>query len=150
MHDIVRNTCENRLVNIIGLPGIGKTSLTKNVVHYIADRKIFKAGIIFLHSKGYMNCEIFLKKLFINFVYDNFELDKDELKDIESANAEGLLKMCIYFLKNIDENILIVFDNVEDLLYYDKKAIRNLINDLLVKCPLIHILLTSRTTLGVM
>ena len=29
---------ENRLVNIMGFPGIGKTSLAKNSVKYIAER----------------------------------------------------------------------------------------------------------------
>jgi len=41
-----------------------------------------------------------------------------------------------------------VFDNVEDLLYYDKQAFRVLINDLLIQVPNLHILMTSRTTLG--
>ena len=41
-----------------------------------------------------------------------------------------------------------MFDNVEDLLYYDKQAFRVLINDLLIQVPNLHILMTSRTTLG--
>lgn len=42
MFEIVHNVFNHRLVTLIGLPGIGKTSLCKNAVHYIADRKIFK------------------------------------------------------------------------------------------------------------
>ena len=42
MFDVIYNVCHHRLVTIIGLPGIGKTSLSKNAVHYIVDRKIFK------------------------------------------------------------------------------------------------------------
>lgn len=56
--------------------------------------------------------------------------------------------MSIQFLKEQDEPFLIVLDNVEDLLYHDKHALRLLINDVLNECPLVHILLTSRTTLG--
>lgn len=41
-----------------------------------------------------------------------------------------------------------VLDNVEDLLYYDKEEFRNLINRVIVQCPTIHILMTSRTILG--
>ena len=44
--------------------------------------------------------------------------------------------------------MLVVLDNVEDLLYYDKKAFRNLVNDVLTQCPNIHLLLTSRAILG--
>jgi hypothetical protein len=56
--------------------------------------------------------------------------------------------MSLNFLKSILDNVLIIFDNVEDLLYYDKKAFRILVNDLLVNCSQISILMTSRATLG--
>jgi hypothetical protein len=59
----------------MGLPGIGKTSLCKNAVHYMADRKLFKHGIIYMALKGYLNCELFMKKLVQNFVLQNFDLD---------------------------------------------------------------------------
>ena len=57
---------KNRLVNIVGLPGIGKTALAKNAVHYMYDRRIFKLGIIFFSLKGYKNCDVFMKKLVSN------------------------------------------------------------------------------------
>jgi adenylate kinase len=72
MFEVVHNICNNRLVTIIGLPGIGKTSLTKNAVHYIADRKLFKFGVIFLQLKGYISFELFMKKLGVDFVMKNF------------------------------------------------------------------------------
>ena len=45
---------------------------------------------------------------------------------------------------------MLVFDNVEDLLYNDKNTFRVFVNDILVECPHVHILITSRTTLGVL
>ena len=68
MFEVVHNVMNNRLVNIIGLPGIGKTALCKNAVQYIADRKLFKQGILFMPLKGYFNCEIFIKKLVLNLI----------------------------------------------------------------------------------
>lgn len=74
LQDVIRNIYQHRLVNIIGFPGIGKTALAKDVTHYLAERKIFKTGIIFMPLKGFMNCELFLKKLLVAFVSDNFQL----------------------------------------------------------------------------
>ena len=67
---------------MIGLPGIGKTSLAKNAIHYIAERRLFKAGIIFVSLKGFINCELFLKQL-INFIKENFELDDQEKQHLD-------------------------------------------------------------------
>lgn len=61
---------------------------------------------------------------------------------------EEFLRITNTFLKKLDHNLLVVFDNVEDLLYYDKKGFRIFINEILTTCPHFHILLTSRTTLG--
>lgn len=52
----------HRVVNIIGFPGIGKTAVAKNAINYIADRRLFKLGIIYYSCKGYQNCGIFIKK----------------------------------------------------------------------------------------
>jgi predicted ATPase len=64
------------------------------------------------------------------------------------CNSESLLIKMLDWLKTIEMNILIVLDNVEDLLYNDKKAFRTLVNELLISCSTLHILTTSRTTLG--
>jgi len=36
--EVVQSICQFRLVNIVGLPGVGKSSLAKNAAHFIADR----------------------------------------------------------------------------------------------------------------
>ena len=88
LYEVISNVLSNRLVNIIGLPGIGKTSLCKNAVHYINDRKLFKSGIMYFSLKGYMNCEIFIKKLVLNFVLNNFELEAEKKDEIKTFNSE--------------------------------------------------------------
>jgi len=93
----VHNVLNHRLVTIIGLPGIGKTALAKNSVHYIADRKLFKQGIVFLQLKGFMTLELFMKKLVVNFVKSNFELEEDQKMQVE--NLEMLLTMTLAYLK---------------------------------------------------
>ena len=44
--------------------------------------------------------------------------------------------------------MLVVFDNAEELIYYDKKDFRDLVTDLLNRCPGLKFLLTSRAYLG--
>ncbi|CDW71451.1 UNKNOWN [Stylonychia lemnae] len=148
MYEIIHNIYNHRLVTMIGLPGIGKTSISKNAVHYIIERKIFKQGVIFMQLKGYLSFELFMKKLVVNFVLQNFELDSDQAKEIQNSNIEQLLQISLHFLKEQEENLLLVFDNVEDLLTHDKQAFRIFINDLLMQIPNLHILMTSRKTLG--
>lgn len=89
-----------------------------------------------------------MKKLVVNFVMQNFELDIERKKEIIESNIEQLLDISLNYLKQTEENLLLVFDNVEDLLYHDKKAFRIFINDLLMQVQNVHILMTSRTTLG--
>jgi hypothetical protein len=55
-----------------------------------------------------------------------------------------------FFKKNPDEKLLVVFDNAEELIYYDNKPFRELITLLLEKCPGLKFLLTSRIWLGVL
>lgn len=55
-----------------------------------------------------------------------------------------------FFKKNPDDKLLVVFDNAEDLIYYDNQPFRELITLLLDRCPGLKFLLTSRIWLGVL
>ena len=90
MFEVVHNILKHRLVTIIGLPGIGKTALAKNSVNYIADRKLFKMGIIFFSLKDYKNTGVFMKKLVTKIVINNFDLSHVERTDLSESNVEQL------------------------------------------------------------
>lgn len=43
---------QHRLIQVLGLRGIGKTSLIKGALNYIYERKQFAGGIIYINIKN--------------------------------------------------------------------------------------------------
>ena len=52
MASLVRKLLEkenrDRVLHLIGLPGIGKSLLARNAIHYLKERKYFSSGIVFI------------------------------------------------------------------------------------------------------
>ena len=43
---------KERIIPLIGLNGIGKSALARNTLHYVAERKIFSGGVLFIQCKN--------------------------------------------------------------------------------------------------
>ena len=41
-----------RITALLGLPGIGKSAMVWNALHFIIDRKFFKGGVILINIKN--------------------------------------------------------------------------------------------------
>ena len=50
----------HKLVHYRGLPGIGKTYLVRQVLHYLCDRKYFSAGIMYFPLNDIKSASQFL------------------------------------------------------------------------------------------
>lgn len=61
MSKVIKLINNEQLVTIIGVPGIGKSAVCKNVVNFIAERRFFNAGVLYFSLKGIRNCEILIK-----------------------------------------------------------------------------------------
>ena len=48
LESLLQEDEESKIFPILGLCGIGKSTLAKNMLHYIADRKYFTGGIIYV------------------------------------------------------------------------------------------------------
>jgi AAA+ ATPase superfamily predicted ATPase len=66
MYYILKSIGENRLVSILGPPGIGKTSLSRNLAHYIKARGIFKDGIIYVSLRSCSSAQMFLTRMYFH------------------------------------------------------------------------------------
>lgn len=54
---------EHKLAHYRGLPGVGKTYLVRNVLHYLSERKYFSAGIIYVPLNDTKSVPQFLSTL---------------------------------------------------------------------------------------
>ncbi|CDW76896.1 UNKNOWN [Stylonychia lemnae] len=148
MHETVSEIINNRLVTILGLPGVGKSSLLKSTCQYLMERNTFQAGILYLSLKGYQNQGLILRKFQSAFL-------KQELKDKSQTdnsylemNSVQIFTKIMESLMILEQELLIVFDNTEEIMYHDKSKYRSFLSELLNASSYVKIVLTSRSTLG--
>jgi ATP-dependent Clp protease ATP-binding subunit ClpA len=48
MHRLIQCVTQNRLTTLKGIPGIGKTTISKQLGSLLAEREVFQDGIIYL------------------------------------------------------------------------------------------------------
>lgn len=134
MHKIIKLLIEGRVVSILGPPGIGKTSLAKNLANYIRDRRMFRDGIIYVKLRGCKSSQMFLSHLSLSIrsaigSFDSEKLGSEEDQDVQD-NIEVMRKQnsSVNDKKNVNDatldmlknrHVLIVLDNVEDPLEND-------------------------------
>jgi len=53
LFDLVLKILEGeRFIQLLGLPGTGKSSLARTALHYLYERRYFQGGLIFVQVKG--------------------------------------------------------------------------------------------------
>ena len=58
----------------MGMPGVGKSSLMMNTLHFIADRELLKGGSIFVNARNLTVCEVFLREFVNKLIEENSTL----------------------------------------------------------------------------
>jgi predicted AAA+ superfamily ATPase len=51
----------SRLLTLLGLPGIGKSSLVRKTIQHINERALLPGGYILLNIRGIKDCEVFMR-----------------------------------------------------------------------------------------
>jgi len=67
MLDVLKLLTENDILQIFGMPGLGKSSLLKNVTCFLGERDIYKDGILyidFLHVTTFNDAIQIMKQYF--------------------------------------------------------------------------------------
>jgi MoxR-like ATPase len=75
MYEIINLINDHRVVSILGPPGIGKTSIAKNLANYLKDRNKFSDGIVYLILRGCETAQMFLSRLSL-IIQTNSNLDE--------------------------------------------------------------------------
>lgn len=131
----------NRLVTITGEPGIGKTAVAKAVANYLKDRdeELIKNGVSFLNV---VNCSS-LPQLIHTFVSNVEEGTGHQIiSKMEKKDTMQVFKEMLKLLRKLD--MLIVIDNAEDLLVFDKQILKDFLEKLFESSVSIKVLLTSK------
>ena len=72
-----------RIVLLLGLHGIGKSALARNTCHYVAERKLFTGGIIFIQLKG-MSSLFAMLKIIMREIIKKLDLTLEEKRALEN------------------------------------------------------------------
>lgn len=143
MFEVLRLLSEENtfIVQIWGIPGLGKSSLLKNVTVFLGERDIYKDGIVYI---DFLHVMTFKEVLQIIAAYlkdvrgpeDYYDEDCEE----EDEEIEEILKLKI---TNIGKKFLFSFDNIECLLEDNHSQFMRFICDIANSQSGVKILFTS-------
>ena len=157
---------EHKLAHYRGLPGVGKTYLVRNVLHYLCERKYFSAGILYFPLNEMKRTDQFLLEIrdkvvsFFKMNYcDKFDFKKDystidDIQDflVDFFEDKALQQFELIKKKNFsqskDRRFLLVLDNCESLIDHCGEQFRGLLSDFTDQCKMLKILVVSRNELG--
>ena len=114
MFDVLDLLTTNNIVQIFGLPGVGKSSLLKNVTCFLGERNIYKDGVVYInfsHVLKYQEAiEIICAYLSIDDCADplSFEMSFDQSEVVKEVRK---LKYKLVEMKSF----LFSFDDIDDL-----------------------------------
>ena len=89
---------------MIGLRGVGKSSLARNTLHYVAERKTFCQGILLIQLKDTRTC-LAMAKLIMHAILRYIDFDKGDKEAQErflekNCSLYSMIRYFISFFKN--------------------------------------------------
>lgn len=131
LHALAGLVNAHRFVTVRGPPGIGKSTLSIKLAHFLADRNVFPDGVAFIRLRGVQS-----------------------LEGLESAIKSSLFpeggrekEMPLHTVLS-DLKVLLVMDNMEDPINANPSAVREFLLHLLQNTPQLSFLMTARQAMG--
>jgi Cdc6-like AAA superfamily ATPase len=62
--EIVQNIQDHKFISIVGVQGIGKSAILKEVCHFVHDRRLYQDGSIYMNLVDCNSTDDFLENLF--------------------------------------------------------------------------------------
>lgn len=128
IEDIKTLLNKRRLVTIIGAGGVGKTRLSLQVAADLLP--VFEEGVWLVELASITNPDLVLQTVM-------------DVLALRETNPNEVLSSLVGYL--VDREILLVFDNCEHLI----DVCAQLIEQILIHCPRVKVLATSRETLDI-
>ncbi|OWZ23127.1 hypothetical protein PHMEG_0002051 [Phytophthora megakarya] len=131
LHMLAELVRTRRLVTLRGPPGIGKSTLSIKLAHFLADRNAFPDGVAFVRLRGVQSLEG-MESAIKSALFPEGGREKDMMLDQALS----------------DVKVLLVMDNMEDPINANPSVIRNFLLQLLQNTPSLSFLMTARQAMG--
>ncbi|KAL3666640.1 hypothetical protein V7S43_008262 [Phytophthora oleae] len=131
LHMLAELVNTRRLVTLRGPPGIGKSTLSTKLAHFLADRNVFPDGVAFIRLRAVQSLEG-MESAIKSALFPEGGREKD--MPLDQALA--------------DLKVLLVMDNMEDPINANPAGIRDFLLQLLQNTPSLSFLMTARQAMG--
>ncbi|CDW87037.1 UNKNOWN [Stylonychia lemnae] len=112
-----------RIVEVFGMPGVGKSALISKVVNYIADRNLYPGGIVYLNCQGISKVRELLS-LFIQKVEYHHDQTFKRMQSLKGMKSKEIMTKLFSYTRSA-EKMLFVFDNIDELVLGEEIKLRN-------------------------
>ena len=98
-----------------GVPGIGKSSLCKEIANYLYERNSFRDGIVYINANGIDTIEELLSNFEMMIDYPNKDLN---------VKKRTIARIATYLSENINSECLLIIDGLDQIYHREGKKLR--------------------------